>query len=321
MDELADSLPAVEPKVKNSGTGVCLLIGASGWLGTRLIRDLKFAKVIGMRRPFLDVDMKEKMKAENVSDIVLNAAHVSLGLSYEALRTDNVMLLLRVLRLCLEFGARLHFISSVGAMGESKLEHIVPLSSTILNAKSGYAQTKAVCEGVILRVAERLSCPPRVYRMGTIGPDSVSGAVNPNDMFFHLASTVRLIDCIPENSSLRLNWVPVDVLSAAIASIAVRREDSKPGVCVLHFQSNTPTVAECFASWPVSRVSLQDWRKRVDAALQPSPVKDFLLSIEFQAEGSSTVDMSETLKLLQSESFCFEFDAKMLKQVKKQFYY
>lgn len=74
--------------------------------------------------------------------MVLNAAHVSLGLPYSILKASNVDLLLRVIQLCLDTGARLHFISSVGAMGNSRKEEVVPIPSQLMNAKNGYGQVE-----------------------------------------------------------------------------------------------------------------------------------------------------------------------------------
>jgi hypothetical protein len=129
-----------------------------------------FSRIIGMRRPFSDLTL-DMFVREHVSDVILNAAHVSLNLPYSSLKSDNVLLLLRVIQLCLDTGAKLHFISSVAAMGTLRLEEIVPLSTKIMNSKSGYGQvslslsfgvalnnccgenqSKAVCEGIISRL-------------------------------------------------------------------------------------------------------------------------------------------------------------------------
>jgi nucleoside-diphosphate-sugar epimerase len=113
-----------------------------------------FFRVIGIRRPFAELSL-EFLKREKVSDIMLNAAHVSLLLPYTSLREDNVMFLVRVLELCFVGNCRLHFISSVGAMGTNRAERVLPIISSVMNAKNGYGQTKAVCEAIIERVVTK----------------------------------------------------------------------------------------------------------------------------------------------------------------------
>jgi hypothetical protein len=44
MNVLAESVSIPSIAKKNSGSGVCVLVGASGWLGSHLLKSLKFKK-------------------------------------------------------------------------------------------------------------------------------------------------------------------------------------------------------------------------------------------------------------------------------------
>jgi thioester reductase-like protein len=56
-----------------------------------------------------------------------------------------------------------------------------------MEGKNGYGQSKAVCEGLLWRAGKKkIIVAPRIYRMGTIGPDSRTGKLNRADPICHL---------------------------------------------------------------------------------------------------------------------------------------
>lgn len=117
-----------------------------------------------------------------------------------------------------------------------------------------------MCEGVLSRVARHLN-GVSIYRMGTIGPHSETGLVNSNDFISLLAVVVRSCG-LPERAVLPLNWVPVNLLAAAIASLAMLAPLGP--MRVFHFQSATPTVQQCFPA-SVPTMPLSKWRQAVAA--------------------------------------------------------
>lgn len=159
---------------------------------------------------------------------------------------------------------------------------------------------------------------PRVYRMGTIGPHSETGEMNPNDLFAYLAVVVRACG-VPRGSVLPLNWVAVDVVAAAIARLA--SSDCRRGLAVYHLQSATPALDDCFDAG-VPRCDVGAWRARV-AALTADPghpchaVRDTLLAIEFSSPGGGVVDTTQTRKLL-GRDVSFDYTKEMLAKVKSK---
>jgi thioester reductase-like protein len=152
--------------------------------------------------------------------------------------------------------------------------------------------------------------------MGTIGPHSVTGQINPNDMFAHLRDLSKTFG-IPDRCLLRMNWVPVDVLADAIGLIVSSNFDKSKSVFVFHFQSSSPVLGDCFPPESVARCSAKEWRERVGRATadptHPSNgIRDMLLSMEFGNEGGEVVDMSETRKIV---SASFEYTKEMLKNI------
>jgi thioester reductase-like protein len=151
--------------------------------------------------------------------------------------------------------------------------------------------------------------------MGTIGPHSVSGEINPNDMICYLAKVIKTCG-LPSNARLPLNWVPVDLLSLAIAKIASNDDDQNTKCLVYHFQSTTPTVGECFPD--AKEVSLNEWRKRVreETERKDHPcyaVRETLLGIEFESPGNGIVETVNTDKL---HGMCFDYTEEMMLKVR-----
>ena len=243
-----------------------------------------------------------------VSDVFHNASTVSLSLPFSALKEKNVGGLLNVLTLCLSRfgkGVRFHLISSVGATGSPKevYEEITP---KVLDVKdSGYGQTKAINECILMRMSRKYGFPAFLYRPGTIGPDKESGLTNTNDFGCLLMKVCHDVKCFPDNASLEMSWISVNECAEAIALISSLKTLEKN---VFHFQGNAPkaeTLFKCMRErFPeMEKVTPQKWRAKVKELLASKDhpafsVANVMLNIHFGGVQGGKVETEETNALV-----------------------
>jgi hypothetical protein len=130
--------------------------------------------------------------------------------------------------------------------------------------------------------------------MGTIGPSAANGNVNQSHFIIQLLKLVEKVQAVPENATLELNWVPVDLLADAMAAVV---KGGNGGGGVYHFQSRTPKLLDVFQlmEQPQAKVRLSEWRKRVEEQEKPGPVKDLFLRMSFdQKTGNGAVETIQT---------------------------
>ncbi|CAK7214553.1 putative NRPS-like protein biosynthetic cluster [Sporothrix bragantina] len=163
--------------------------------------------------------------ATSVQAIVHAGAHVNLVYPYDALRDANVGGTREVLRLVGKGGATLHYISTNGVLPPSKTawtedDTPVPTTSEVVDKiPDGYGQTKWAAEQLIL-LASRRGLPARIYRPGTLGGHSVTGATNPRDVITALVAESLRIGYAPNIDGWRVEMTPVDAASRTIVQLA-----------------------------------------------------------------------------------------------------
>ncbi|EFX05547.1 hybrid NRPS/PKS enzyme [Grosmannia clavigera kw1407] len=182
--------------------------------------------------------------AVRVQAIIHAGAAVNLVYPYDALRDANVGGTREVLRLAAaaakgeaSSAATVHFVSTNGVLPPATAAwpenaHIDAADAAIKLA-DGYCQTKWVAEQLVSEAAARRGIPARIYRPGTLGGHSRSGASNPRDVVTALiVESLRLGRSPPANADAdwRVEMTPVDFASEAIVALA----DTSDSTTIFH---------------------------------------------------------------------------------------
>ncbi|CAK7243458.1 MAG: putative NRPS-like protein biosynthetic cluster [Sporothrix thermara] len=223
--------------------------------------------------------------ASRVQAIVHAGAHVNLVYPYDALRDANVGGTREVLRLAGKGGATLHYISTNGVLPPSKTawtEDDTPVatpSDVVDKIPDGYGQTKWAAEQLV-RAASRRGLPARIYRPGTLGGHSTTGATNPRDVVTALIAESLRIGYAPNVDGWRVEMTPVDAASRTIVQLAncLTTAESEPQV-VHHVGDPEAVLAkDLFArlsvlGYPTEAVDWDEWvaRWNEDQSNAPPP--------------------------------------------------
>ncbi|CAK7225884.1 putative NRPS-like protein biosynthetic cluster [Sporothrix curviconia] len=260
--------------------------------------------------------------ASQVQAIVHAGAHVNLVYPYDALRDANVGGTREVVRLVGKGGATLHYISTNGVLPPSKMawaEDDTPVATTsdvVDKIPDGYGQTKWAAEQLIL-TASRRGLPARIYRPGTLGGHSVTGATNPRDVVTALIAESLRIGYAPNIDGWRVEMTPVDAASRTIVQLADVPATDASGV-VHHVGDPEAILAkDLFArlavlGYPTETVDWDEWVARWNedqsnapaaaaaAAVAISHISDEDLSpIDVLRAGMPSVDFLKLAILLQ----------------------
>ncbi|CAK7211840.1 putative NRPS-like protein biosynthetic cluster [Sporothrix eucalyptigena] len=163
--------------------------------------------------------------AARVQAIVHAGAHVNLVYPYDALRDANVGGTSEVLRLVGKGSATLHYISTNGVLPPAKTAYteddtpVATFSDVVDKIPDGYGQTKWAAEQLIL-TASRRGLPVRIYRPGTLGGHSATGATNPRDVVTALIVESLRIGLAPNIDGWRVEMTPVDAACRTIVQLA-----------------------------------------------------------------------------------------------------
>ena len=202
-------------------------------------------------------------------------ATVNFTLPYSQLYSSNICGTREVVRLATYPSAwiPIQYISTISVLpsGEKSGVPIDNLSAGYL--KSGYAQSKWVAENLISS-ASRCGLPVTIYRLGSIGANTATGACNANDLNTLFIATILKIGYYPATIlSTQLNALPVDVAVQRIISLHRTQSDSnvriydiaddKPGIS---FQHIIQTIANCVTeSKPLAD---DEWRGKLAVELR-----------------------------------------------------
>ncbi|KIH89895.1 NRPS-like enzyme [Sporothrix brasiliensis 5110] len=163
--------------------------------------------------------------ATRVQAVVHAGAHVNLVYPYDALRDANVGGTKEVLRLVGRGGATLHYISTNGVLPPAKTAWteddtpIVLAADVVDKIADGYGQTKWAAEQLVLQAGRR-GLPTRIYRPGTLGGHSATGATNPRDVVTALVVESLRIGYAPNVDGWRVEMTPVDAACRTIVQLA-----------------------------------------------------------------------------------------------------
>ena len=142
--------------------------------------------------------------------------------SFGRLRAANVGATRAVVRLCCEAGASLHHVSTIGIMnGSGVTDEAEVVPATGLPTASGYSQSKWVAEQVV-RAAAAEGIAADIYRLGSVGPHSVTGRANPRDIVTRIIrGSVQLgAMCVDTDTTLPAVFPLISVDRCATAVVA-----------------------------------------------------------------------------------------------------
>lgn len=161
--------------------------------------------------------------AKRVQVIFHAGATVNLVYPYAALRSTNMGGTREILRLACISGATVQYISTNGLLPPSQEgwpEHaMMDVIDAPQKLPDGYGQTKWVAEQLVYEAGRR-GLPIRVYRLGTLGGDSASGATNAYDLLNALIVESIHLGHAPNVKGWRAEITPVDFVSRAILTLA-----------------------------------------------------------------------------------------------------
>ncbi|KAL6070370.1 D-alanine--D-alanyl carrier protein ligase [Balamuthia mandrillaris] len=256
-----------------------------------------------------------------VTEVLHSGAWVNMALPYSALKASNVSGTLHVIRFALLAGARVHYVSTAGALSSTAAlsqdaEDWMLLDPSQIEAKEdGYSQSKAIAEMLLYKAHQHLGLDVRVHRPGPISGDTISGVTNPHDFVSLLLRACVLLGCAVMDTTVVLHWTPVDVVAKAIVSLMtinneVKDEDQR----VFHYMNQGPALSMVMAElvkagFSLRNVSSEEWRERAKKELTMErderlwPLKEQLCGFEWKPKSGAsgclpTVRTKETLRSL-----------------------
>ncbi len=306
-----------------------LLTGATGFLGAFLLRDIlkslpecivvclvrggiqrlrdsverrEFADQVDWARvEVVDGDLSSgalglgeakrfNQMCRRVDAVFHSAANVNWMLSYDALRSSNVLPCLDLLRFCTTGKAkRLFHVSTVscspsryGPDGKS-LEFCETFGDDDWAALSGpYAQSKYVAEKVLL------ACERQLYfsllRPANIMADSVTGSSNVTDFSDRYVATALELGLAIDEAAVT-NFTPVEYVSSTCVRIALKNAGVGPFLLSNNASPSFALIAQALedAEPTIKRVSFAAFRERLLQHPHPETLQLFGLLPLFQA--------------------------------------
>ncbi len=170
--------------------------------------------------------------AETVDTIVHNGAWVDYVLDYDTLRGANIEGTRELLKLASTSRRKeLHFVSSTTIFGFTGKRNLIERDSNpeMSGLDFGYAQTKWVCEQLVLQAREQ-GVEARIYRPAFITA-ATSGFGHSTDIVVRLLSFMIKYGVAP-NADIQLSFMPADIAAHNIA--AVMTSSAEPREPVLH---------------------------------------------------------------------------------------
>jgi amino acid adenylation domain-containing protein/thioester reductase-like protein len=255
-----------------------------------------------------------------------NGAMVNFVHTYAAHKPANVVGTTTVLRLAaLERAKAVHFVSTLsvfhtpshpGGRVYTETEDLVAVGAPY----GGYAQSKWVSEHLVAEAGRR-GVPVVIYRPGSIGGHSRTGAANADDLLGSLTRLCLALNCVPE-LDLNADVVPVDYVSGAI--VALSRQPESFGK-VFHLANPSPLPFPQVVAWlrqrgyPVRQVSFAEWQAELLSlaarfpASVSSPYLPLVEEVSLEQVFMPRFDCANTLAALQGTGLvCPPLDSALL---------
>ena len=190
---------------------------------------------------------------EPIDAIVHAGALVNHALSYRHLFAPNVLGTRELMRLALEHGAALCFLSSIGV----PMQTVRAVDSTEPGA--GYATSKWASEVMLEELHRRSGLPVSIIRCGNVAPHrehpaALNWADNTNRLLFSIVATGLAPETFYAGAPGRYDLVPLDAIVASITAIATAPER---GIATYHATSDDEVTLDALVAWTASAVPLE----------------------------------------------------------------
>ena len=151
------------------------------------------------------------------------AAHINFSAPYASVRSSNVDGFVRIAEFCADTVLKpLHHMSTLAVFSPAEPPRTVDEDSVPTTAEGlgiSYAQSKWVAERLAL-AARAHGVPVTVYRIGRIGPDSVTGACRTDDFFWLQIKSFVQLGVVPTDLGRPVDLLPVDMVADAVVRLA-----------------------------------------------------------------------------------------------------
>ena len=258
---------------------VCLLTGATGYLGSYLLREL-------LQETTMQIYGYNELKNINVNG------------------TKEIIKFARYKRIKAIF-----YMSTISIFSKFRYDKRVVLENQNLSNPGilpiGYTQSKWVAERIIWE-AKELGIPVIVYRLGHIVGDSESGMCNTGDFIFRIIETCLLLQLYP-NVKGEIAPIAVDDVAKIVVGISQNEREYGKTYHIINPQSISFEDAAAIAKSigiSLSPINIRQWIEKVktyECKLPISPFMDFFDEKYWKQEKElifSTEKMSEILKKL-----------------------
>ena len=211
-----------------------------------------------------------KTLADRIDTIYHSGAFVNWIYPYERLKPINVLGTQEVLRLASQNKAKaVHYISTIAVfpvLANANVSVIHEQDSLDHGGVlyGGYSQSKWVAEKLVT-LAQSRGVPVSIYRPALITGHSDTGVWNTDDVLCRAIKSSIELGVAPE-AEARLNMIPVDYVSKAIAHLSTR--DSSLGR-VFHLAHSQPVAWGELVEWirsfgyPIQPISYDQWRAQL----------------------------------------------------------
>ncbi|CAF1303765.1 unnamed protein product [Rotaria sp. Silwood1] len=255
-------------------------------------------------------DVTYENLASKIDMIVHCGAIVNFVLPYSTQYSINVHGTLEVIRFAAHSAAYIPiaYISTLsvlppGIRHETPIDHIHPD-----HLKNGYAQSKWVAEKLIAK-ASRFGLPIVIYRLGSIGPSTETGACNPHDVNTLFVSTImKLRHCPLTMINMKLNQLPVNFAAQNIIHLNRIATDTCGNIYHIvnenggiSFEDVLQGIRNC--DIPIDTISDNEWRAKLMSESKQNDLLDLIgelfLHNSFKPENTITVqkDSNEASQL------------------------
>src|SRR5579883_897926 len=240
--------------------------------------------------------------AGQVQMIYHNGASVNIVAPYPVLRDANVLGTQEVLRLaCTASLKPVHYVSTISVLATSDTDEETLIGEQVsLDAQreymmTGYAQSKWNAEKLVQQALER-GIPVCIYRPGRISGHTSTGVWNPDDYLCRIIRGCIQLGCVPDVKEY-IDMTPVDYLSQAIVHLS--QHAAIPGKVFHLFNPVPATLTELVAyarsfGYQLERPPYNEWRARVQQAIQEMPEHAFAPILTFFPETQTSEEESTT---------------------------
>jgi fatty acid CoA ligase FadD9 len=217
-------------------------------------------------------DFMSGLAIDEPIDVIVHAgALVNHALSYRHLFAPNVLGTRELMRLALERGAALCFLSSIGVAMQT-VRH-----ADSMEPGAGYVTSKWASEVMLEELHRRTGVPVSIIRCGNIAPHRDHPALNWADNTNRLLLGIVATGLAPETfHAARYDLVPLDAIVTAITAIATT---PARGLSTVHATSDDEISLDTLVAWTESAgvvierlpyaAWFRTWRARLEALPDP----------------------------------------------------